>query len=142
MTAVADPTVCVNIHQTSELQERIDYWRRNQPTPGTLIYPTPGAPASLNIQKQDSGSYRLWICATVPHHLPYIQGECGWYVLPPGCTGGLQCIVMPRNRDEILLKCKPENIEKVTFEAAKVIRWSRKGTSVQCELVNWSISED
>lgn len=98
------------------------------PRPGDVLATPNGIPASLVTRPHKDDTTMIMAYA---HHDP--SGK--WHLSPLGCVGGLTCVILPESRDRLLEKCGGD-VKQADVTELKVVRWSRQGLSLFCELVD------
>lgn len=102
------------------------------PVAGAILTSENGEPVKLVVEIQEGQPPFVYGRAHVPE---VVQENVGWF-LKDGDIGnfyGWKCILLPRARAELLKKC-PIVEETVSVQSLRVIRQSKSGKSLLCEV--------
>lgn len=107
----------------------------NPPEPGTVLRAYGGEDARLDLELVEGNPPFLYGRAFVPQ---IVGAELGWFLQPfdSDSAYGWKCILMPKAREECLRRCGITN-ERIAIKALKVVRYSRTGSSILCEVAEY-----
>jgi hypothetical protein len=116
----------------STWEQQYDDAINNLPSIGDILKPQEGEKAVLHIQKEDGKQIFIFGRVSVPD---VVGVDVGWFLHGDDevTSSGLKCILLPRARSEILKKYGSSN-DKVYVESLRVIRPSKSGESLLCEV--------
>lgn len=107
------------------------------PAEGDILKAVGGEDARLTLELTEGKQPFVYARA----HVPCIAGQpvCGWVLqsLDSKSIGGWKCVLMPKAREEVLRRY-PGLPSVIPIKALRVIRNSRSGNSILCEVAEWS----
>lgn len=78
-------------------------------------------------------------------HVPAIVGQAidGWVLqhLDTKSNFGWKCVLLPKAREEVLRRF-PNMPSIIPVKALRVVRYSRTGNSILCEVAEWATAEE
>ena len=102
------------------------------PVAGVILTSENGEPVKLVVEMQEGQPPFVYGRAHVPE---IVQENVGWFLKDADTGGyyGWKCILLPRARAELLKKCEIVE-ETVSVQSLRVIRQSKSGKSLLCEV--------
>jgi hypothetical protein len=117
-------------------QSDFERLRKNKPKFGALLAPMDGEFAKVFIDpsRNDDGSIKTMFCNAL------IDQLCtGWFLVNE--ESGLKCLILPRSQDR-LLKDFSGRLDELKVSGLRVLRHTKKGTALICELVTIEENDD
>lgn len=110
---------------------------QNPPGEGDILESADNSPAILIIELKDKSPPFVYGRAYVPE---VVGEELGWFLQSAESQGfhGWKCILMPRARTELIQRCGLQQ-EVVEVKSLRVVRPSKSGKSLLCEVNEYSI---